>query len=141
MKDSDSCTWLDRSASVSWVVFAIRRRSLPTRRVSSAKTGITVGNIYACGALGSIFGTFLTGFWLIGQFGCRQVIWMTSGVLVLMAVLVAGGQRAFRAARSGDQFVCGRGCVEYVGGRRHVWFRRTAGVSRPVRVKTTKASD
>jgi hypothetical protein len=39
--ESDSCTWLDRSASVSWVVFAIRRRSLPTRRVSSAKIGIS----------------------------------------------------------------------------------------------------
>ncbi len=63
----------------------------------SAKTGVTVGNIYACGALGSIFGTFLTGFWLIGQFGCRQVIWMTSGALVLMAVFAAGGQRVFRA--------------------------------------------
>ncbi len=28
------------SASVSWVVFAIRRRSLPTRRVRSTKNGI-----------------------------------------------------------------------------------------------------
>ena len=28
------------SASVSWVVFAIRRRSLPTRRVSSTNSGI-----------------------------------------------------------------------------------------------------
>jgi hypothetical protein len=63
----------------------------------SAKTGVTVGNIYACGALGSIFGTFLTGFWLIGEFGSRQVIWMTSGVLVILAGLVAGGQRVFRA--------------------------------------------
>lgn len=69
--------------------------SMALRR--SAKTGVTVGNIYACGALGSIFGTFLTGFWLIGEFGSRQVIWMTSGVLVVMAALVAGGQRVFRA--------------------------------------------
>src|SRR5436190_3670287 len=44
----------------------------------SAKTGITVGNIYAWGALGSIVGTFLTGFWLIGEFGSREVIWVTS---------------------------------------------------------------
>jgi hypothetical protein len=62
----------------------------------SAKTGITVGNIYAWGALGSIVGTFLTGFWLIGEFGSRQVIWMTATVLVLMGVLIAGGQRVFR---------------------------------------------
>ena len=64
----------------------------------SAKTGITVGNIYAWGALGSIVGTFLTGFWLIGEFGSREVIWVTSSALVIMGALVAAGQRAFRAA-------------------------------------------
>ena len=64
----------------------------------SVKTGITVGNIYAWGALGSIVGTFLAGFWLIGEFGSRQVICGTSCTLVFMGVLVAGGQKAFRAA-------------------------------------------
>ncbi|HEY3964535.1 MAG TPA: fused MFS/spermidine synthase [Planctomycetaceae bacterium] len=64
----------------------------------SVKTGITVGNIYAWGALGSIVGTFLTGFWLIGEFGSRQVICVTSCALVIMGVLVAAGQRAFRTA-------------------------------------------
>lgn len=64
----------------------------------SMKTGITVGNIYAWGALGSIVGTFLAGFWLIGEFGTKQVIWTTSSVLVIMGALVAAGQRAFRAA-------------------------------------------
>ena len=39
--DSDSCTRLEMSASVSCVDFAILRRSLPTRRVSSTKTGIS----------------------------------------------------------------------------------------------------
>ena len=39
--ESDSCTRLEMSASVSCVVFAISRRSLPTRRVSSTKTGIS----------------------------------------------------------------------------------------------------
>jgi hypothetical protein len=39
--DSDSCTRLEMSARVSWVVFAIRRRSLPTRRVNSTKSGIS----------------------------------------------------------------------------------------------------
>ncbi|MBI3866571.1 MAG: spermidine synthase, partial [Planctomycetia bacterium] len=64
----------------------------------SARTGITVGNIYAWGALGSIVGTFLTGFWLIGSFGSREVILVTSCALVFMGVLVAAGQRAFRTA-------------------------------------------
>ena len=39
--DSDSCTTLEMSASVSCVVFAIRRRSLPTRRVRSTNSGIS----------------------------------------------------------------------------------------------------
>src|SRR2546428_14109768 len=39
--ESDSCTRLEMSARVSWVVFAIRRRSLPTRRVSSTNSGIS----------------------------------------------------------------------------------------------------
>ncbi|MSR56780.1 MAG: spermidine synthase [Planctomycetaceae bacterium] len=63
----------------------------------SVKTGITVGNIYAWGALGSIVGTFLTGFWLIGAFGTREIICMTAGTLLLMGVFVAAGQWAFRS--------------------------------------------
>ena len=35
----------------------------------SSKTGSTVGNVYAWGALGSIVGTFLTGFYLIDVLG------------------------------------------------------------------------
>jgi hypothetical protein len=39
--ESDSCTRLEMSASVSCVVLAIRRRSLPTRRVSTTKMGMS----------------------------------------------------------------------------------------------------
>jgi hypothetical protein len=39
--ESDSCTRLEMSASVSWVDFAMRRRSLPTRRVRSTNTGMS----------------------------------------------------------------------------------------------------
>lgn len=62
----------------------------------SVRTGITVGNIYAWGAMGSIVGTFLTGFWLIGELGTKQIIWMTATALMLMGVLVAGAQRSLR---------------------------------------------
>ncbi|MGQ0635808.1 MAG: fused MFS/spermidine synthase [Planctomycetaceae bacterium] len=64
----------------------------------SSRTGITVGNIYAWGAVGSIVGTFLAGFWLIGELGTRQIVVLTSTALVLMGALVAGGQRALRVA-------------------------------------------
>ncbi|RPI77729.1 MAG: MFS transporter, partial [Planctomycetaceae bacterium] len=62
----------------------------------SRRTGVTVGNIYAWGALGSIVGTFLAGFWLIGDFGTKHIIWMTSAVLLLMGAIVSGGSRALR---------------------------------------------
>ena len=39
--ESDSWTRLEMSASVSCVVFAIRRRSFPTRRVSQANRGMS----------------------------------------------------------------------------------------------------
>jgi hypothetical protein len=64
----------------------------------STKTGMTVGNVYAWGALGSIAGTFLTGFWLIDMFGSKAIVAMTAGVLGGMAAIVAGGQRTFRTA-------------------------------------------
>jgi spermidine synthase len=50
------------------------------------KTGITVGRIYAAGSVGSIVGTFATGFFLLSWFGTHVVIW---GVAV--ALLVLGG--------------------------------------------------
>lgn len=45
------------------------------------KTGRTVGNIYAWGSLGSILGTFITGFFLISYLGTSGVIWTVSGIL------------------------------------------------------------
>jgi hypothetical protein len=40
-----------------------------------AQAGRTVGQIYAFGSVGSIVGTFLTGFWLIAKFGTYTVVW------------------------------------------------------------------
>ena len=68
----------------------------------STKTGSTVGNVYAWGAFGSIVGTFLTGFYLIDVWGTRTIIGLTAGMLGLLAVIVAGSGRVFRAT-----VVCG----------------------------------
>lgn len=62
----------------------------------SLKTGSTVGNVYAWGALGSIVGTFLTGFYLIDIWGTRSIVGLTAGTLAILAVVVAGSQRLFR---------------------------------------------
>jgi len=68
----------------------------------SSRVGVTVGNVYAWGALGSILGTFLTGFYLMDVWGTRMIIGMTSGVLGVLAVAVTGAPRLFRAT-----VVCG----------------------------------
>ena len=68
----------------------------------STKTGSTVGNVYAWGAFGSIVGTFLTGFYLIDVWGTRTIIGLTAGILGLLAVIVVGSGKVFRAT-----VVCG----------------------------------
>ena len=68
----------------------------------STKTGSTVGNVYAWGAFGSIVGTFLTGFYLIDIWGTRTIIGLTATILGLLAVIMAGSGRVFRAT-----VVCG----------------------------------
>ncbi len=63
----------------------------------SKKTGITVGNVYAWGAVGSIVGTFLTGFFLIDVLGTKMIVVTTALALMTMGLLVAGGQWVFRS--------------------------------------------
>ncbi len=49
--------------------------------------GRTVGSVYACGALGSIVGTFACGFFLIPNFGNHAVIQCVGGMLALLALI------------------------------------------------------
>ncbi len=52
-----------------------------------ARTGSTVGKIYAAGTVGSIVGTFVTGFVLISAFGTHAIVWGVSIVLLAMGML------------------------------------------------------
>ncbi len=52
-----------------------------------ARTGSTVGRISAAGTVGSIVGTFATGFILIAWFGTHVVVWGVAVVLLAMAAL------------------------------------------------------
>jgi spermidine synthase len=54
-----------------------------------AKTGSTVGKIYAAGAAGSIVGTFATGFILISWFGTYLIVWGVAVLLVTVGLLFA----------------------------------------------------
>ncbi len=52
-----------------------------------AKTGTTVGKIYAAGTVGSIVGTFATGFVLIAWFGTTTIVWGVALALIGMALI------------------------------------------------------
>jgi spermidine synthase len=52
------------------------------------RTGNTVGTIYAVSTVGSIMGTFLTGFWLISWLGTRMIVWVVGGSLLLIGLAV-----------------------------------------------------
>ena len=50
------------------------------------ETGRTVGSVYSWGAVGSIVGTFVTGYYLIANLGTITVLLSVAGVLVVMAM-------------------------------------------------------
>ena len=52
-----------------------------------AIAGSTVGRVSASATLGSIIGTFATGFWLISWFGTHAVVWGVAVVLLLLGAL------------------------------------------------------
>ena len=50
------------------------------------ETGRTVGSVYSWGAVGSIVGTFLTGYYLIAQMGTVAVLLSVAAILLAMAL-------------------------------------------------------
>lgn len=59
-----------------------------------SQTGHVVGRMHALAALGSILGTFVTGYWLVGAFGTRAIILGTAVGLLLFAVPFLRGARS-----------------------------------------------
>ena len=55
-----------------------------------ATTGSVVGKIYALSTLGSIAGTFVTGFYLVARFGTRATV-VGVGVVLIASALTFGG--------------------------------------------------
>lgn len=62
-----------------------------------ARSGHTVGTIYAASTVGSIVGTFATGFWLISLLGTRTIVWLVAGVLLVTGLLVGAIPRGRRS--------------------------------------------
>ena len=58
-------------------------------KLSSLKTsGATVGNLYALSTAWSIFGTFLSGFFLIPHYGTNKLLIILSATLIVVAVVL-----------------------------------------------------
>jgi len=61
-------------------------------------SGHIVGTIYASSTVGSIVGTFVTGFWLISWIGTRRIVWLVAIILLLTGLLIAAFDRSRRRA-------------------------------------------
>ncbi|MFA6437001.1 MAG: fused MFS/spermidine synthase [Candidatus Paceibacterota bacterium] len=57
-------------------------------------SGKTAGTLYALSTLGSIFGTFLAGFWLIPYFKLEHILFGISLVLILTSIMAYSLKRA-----------------------------------------------
>src|SRR5262249_31925430 len=73
------------SASLGLIGPVVAKRALE----QGLATGRTVGNVYAWGALGSIVGTFVTGFFWIPVAGAIGIIYSVAGVLALVGLAIA----------------------------------------------------
>ena len=51
------------------------------------KIGITSGNLYGVATIGSFIGAFLTGFYLIPNFGIKSIIYFISSLLILLTAI------------------------------------------------------
>jgi spermidine synthase len=58
-----------------------------------SKTGRTVGRIYAAGSVGSIVGTFATGFFLISWLGTHTIVWAVSLLLLALGLILLFSSR------------------------------------------------
>lgn len=51
-------------------------------------TGKTVGNLYAISTIGSIIGTFFSGFYLIPHYGTNQLLIILSAILIIISIII-----------------------------------------------------
>ena len=70
------------------------------------RTGVTVGRLAAAGSLGSIAGTFATGFYLIPWFGTRAIVFGVAGTLMVLGILSIQWRRKSTATIATLLVVC-----------------------------------
>lgn len=67
------------------------------RLADMAHSGATVGRLYAVSTTGSIFGTFITGFYLLAWLGSSQILALLAGLLLFCGLLLSRLPRAVAA--------------------------------------------
>jgi tetratricopeptide (TPR) repeat protein/predicted membrane-bound spermidine synthase len=82
-----SITFLLPSAVLGTISPVVAKMAIETSR----NIGRTIGGVYAWGAIGSIFGTFLAGFYLIAQMGTTAVVAVV-GILLAALGMVYGAR-------------------------------------------------
>jgi spermidine synthase len=85
-----------------------------------ARSGHTVGTIYACSTIGSIAGTFLTGFYLISWLGTRTIVWLVAGTLLATGLAIAAADGRGRKMGSFGVVACALAIYAIVGAQ---WVR------------------
>lgn len=96
-----------KSVMISLILFApaslllgmVSPYAVRLRMSDITKSGRTAGNLYAISTAGSIFGTFLAGFYIIPNFGSTDSLIILSVVLFLAAVLLFFGTRIGRPVK------------------------------------------
>jgi spermidine synthase len=66
--------------------------------ISLEKSGNTVGRLYAISTIGSIFGTFLGGFYLIAFFGSTRILYILAIVLIATSLVAFLGDKKLKLA-------------------------------------------
>ncbi len=86
------------------------------------QTGRTIGSIYAAGVVGSLVGTFLTGFYLIAKFGTMSTIWAVACILAFVGLLY--GWRAIASAKiTSSVWIVLLACLAFVANSDTAWAR------------------
>ncbi|MGO9567820.1 MAG: fused MFS/spermidine synthase [Desulfomonilaceae bacterium] len=88
--------WPLRTFLTVLAIFVLPALALGTISPAAAKMAVergdaigkSIGSVYAWGAVGSIAGTFVTGFWLISALGSKGVVLSVSLSLAMMAVVL-----------------------------------------------------
>jgi len=86
-------------APASFLLGMVSPYAVRLRMSDIAKSGRTAGNLYAISTAGSIFGTFLAGFYIIPNFGSTNSLMILSVVLLLAAILLFLSTRIGRSVK------------------------------------------